>query len=111
MGARHRDRRRSKQRPRGRHAIARTAPGCGADGDELRDGDGLEATQAIRQECPETQVLILTSYGSPELLRRASAAGAAGYFLKDVDPDNLVTAIRAVRHGRPWSARRWRSTS
>jgi len=67
---------------------------------EMRDGDALAATQAIRQECPETQVLILTSCGSPELLRRASAAGAAGYFLKDVDPDNLVTAIRAVRHGR-----------
>ena len=67
---------------------------------KMRDGDGLEATQAIRQECPETQVLILTSYGSPELLRRASAAGAAGYFLKDVDPDNLVTAIQAVRHGQ-----------
>jgi len=67
---------------------------------KMRDGDGLEATQAIRQECPETQVLILTSYGSPELLRRASAAGAAGYFLKDVEPDNLVTAIQAVRHGQ-----------
>jgi DNA-binding NarL/FixJ family response regulator len=67
---------------------------------QMRDGDGLAATQAIRQECPATQVLILTQYGSPELLRRASAAGAAGYFLKDVDPDNLVTAIRAIRHGR-----------
>ncbi len=66
---------------------------------EWRDGDGLEATQAIRQECPATQVLILASHGSPELLRRASAAGAAGYFLKDVDPDKLVTAIQAIRHG------------
>jgi len=87
----------------GREAVVRTRelqPDVVLMDLKMRDGDGLEATQEIRRECPGTQVLILSTYGSPELLRRASAAGAVGYFLKDVAPEQLVAAIRAARHGR-----------
>jgi len=62
-------------------------------------GDGIEATEETRRSCPETQVLILTVYGELDLFRRAAAAGAAGFVLKDITTKNLVAAIRAVYRG------------
>jgi len=66
----------------------------------MEEGDGIEATRAIRQRCPKTQVLILTVHADQELFRRAIAAGAVGYVLKDISPENLVRAIRAVYSGK-----------
>lgn len=63
-------------------------------------GDGIEATRMIRQRCPKTQVLILTVYADQELFQRAVAAGAVGYVLKDISPQNLTNAIRAVHSGK-----------
>jgi len=65
----------------------------------MPDGDGIEATEEVRRCCPETQVLILTAYGELDLLRRAAAAGAAGFVLKDITTENLAAAIRAVYRG------------
>lgn len=62
-------------------------------------GDGITATRAIRQQCPRTQVLILTFSPDPELFRKAAEAGAVGYVLKDITAENLVKAIRAVHNG------------
>ncbi len=36
----------------------------------MPDGNGLEATRAIRKECPDTQIVILSAYGNPEFLRQ-----------------------------------------
>ncbi|HEX2712270.1 MAG TPA: response regulator transcription factor, partial [Candidatus Acidoferrales bacterium] len=66
----------------------------------MPESDGIEATLAIRQRCPTTQVLILSVYADLELFRKAAAAGAVGYVLKDITPANLVNAIRAVRNGK-----------
>lgn len=63
-------------------------------------GDGIAATRAIRQRCPETQVLVLSAYSDAELLRKAAEAGAVGYVLKDISPTNLANAIRAAHGGR-----------
>lgn len=63
-------------------------------------GDGIEATRAIKQRCPRTQILILTVYADLELFRKAVAAGAVGYVLKDITPANLASAIRAVHNGK-----------
>lgn len=62
--------------------------------------DGAEATQAIRQCCPQTQVIILTSFKEEELVQRALQAGAIGYLLKDVEADQLAEAIRLARAGK-----------
>jgi DNA-binding NarL/FixJ family response regulator len=67
---------------------------------KMPGGDGIEATRVIRQECPATQVLILTVYSEPGLFRKAIAAGAVGYVLKDISPENMIRAIRAVHQGR-----------
>jgi NarL family two-component system response regulator LiaR len=63
--------------------------------------DGAAATRAIREQCPDIQVIILTSYKEKELVQGALEAGAIGYLLKDASADGLAAAIRAARAGRP----------
>ncbi len=65
----------------------------------LPDQSGIQACREIRQRCPSTQVLMLTSYGDEELVTEAVAAGAAGYVLKQLSTDDLLDAIRAVGKG------------
>jgi serine phosphatase RsbU (regulator of sigma subunit)/DNA-binding NarL/FixJ family response regulator len=63
--------------------------------------DGAEATHAIRQRCPEIQVIALTSYREKELVQGALEAGAIGYLLKNVSTEELADAIRAAHTGTP----------
>ena len=58
--------------------------------------DGAEATRLIRHKWPQVQVLVLTSFQEPELIRGALQAGAIGYLLKNVSADELGDAIRAA---------------
>jgi two-component system response regulator DegU len=58
--------------------------------------DGLAATRAIKQEFPDTAVLILTSYKDPDYLFEAIDAGAAGYILKIASPQEMIEAVRSV---------------
>jgi DNA-binding NarL/FixJ family response regulator len=60
---------------------------------------GVEATAAIVRRHPEAKVVVLTSFGEAERVHAALAAGAAGYVLKDADPDEVVAAIRAAVDG------------
>ena len=62
--------------------------------------DGAAATRAIRQQFPQVQIIVLTSFKEGELIRNALEAGAIGYLLKDVSADELVGAIRAAQAGR-----------
>jgi two-component system, NarL family, response regulator LiaR len=66
----------------------------------LPDMDGATATRAIRQQSPQVEVIALTSYKEPELIKSAMEAGAIGYLLKDVSADELAHAIRAAHAGR-----------
>jgi NarL family two-component system response regulator LiaR len=63
--------------------------------------DGAQATKAIREKCPDIQVIALTSFKEQELVQGALEAGAIGYLLKNVDADELAGAIRAAHAGRP----------
>jgi CheY-like chemotaxis protein len=56
---------------------------------------GIEATRAIKAELPRTGVLVLTAHADQEMLLEAIRAGAAGYVLKGVRPDELVGLVRA----------------
>jgi DNA-binding NarL/FixJ family response regulator len=60
---------------------------------------GVEATEAIARAHPEVKVVVLTSFGEVERVHAALAAGAAGYLLKDADPDEVATAVRAAAAG------------
>jgi NarL family two-component system response regulator LiaR len=63
--------------------------------------DGAAATRAIRDRCPQIQVIALTSFKEKELVQGALGAGAIGYLLKNVSADELAEAIRAAHAGRP----------
>jgi DNA-binding NarL/FixJ family response regulator len=59
---------------------------------------GVEATRLIKQDFPETAVLILTTFDDDESILGAIAYGASGYLLKDISGAKLSEAIRdAVR--------------
>ncbi|NEA86672.1 response regulator transcription factor [Streptomyces sp. SID7958] len=64
--------------------------------------DGLEATRRIGADrtLDAVRVLVLTRYEADEYVFEALRAGAAGFLLKDIDPDDLRTAIRTVSAGR-----------
>ena len=63
--------------------------------------DGAAATREIRSKYPDIQVIILTSFKEQNLVEEALEAGAIGYLLKDVSAEELASAIRAAKHGKP----------
>jgi NarL family two-component system response regulator LiaR len=63
--------------------------------------DGAQATRAIRQRCPDIQVIALTSFKENELVEGVMEAGAIGYLLKNLSADELAKAIREAYAGRP----------
>ena len=61
--------------------------------------DGVEATAEITAEHPDVRVLILTTFDLDEYAFAALRAGASGFLLKNVPPEELVAAIRTVASG------------
>ena len=61
--------------------------------------DGIEATRIIREERPETAVLVLTSFSDVRRITAALGVGAAGYLLKDTSAEDVVRGIRAAAEG------------
>jgi DNA-binding NarL/FixJ family response regulator len=66
---------------------------------QMPDLDGPAAIAALRQQAPEVQVLVLTTYGTDADITRAVDAGATGYLLKDAPREQLFSAIRAAAKG------------
>ncbi|MBN1303487.1 MAG: response regulator transcription factor [Anaerolineales bacterium] len=62
--------------------------------------DGIEAIEQIMVFSPATSIIVLTSYTEDEYLFSAMRAGARGYLLKNVEPEDLVNAIRAAIRGQ-----------
>lgn len=62
--------------------------------------DGVEATRRILAHDPQARVLILSSFGEDDQVFPAIRAGAQGYLLKDIQPRELVQAIRATYQGQ-----------
>jgi len=62
--------------------------------------NGTEATAAIKQILPDTQILILTSYGTSSDLSRAFKNGATGAITKSLPKEELLSAIRSVAAGQ-----------
>jgi DNA-binding NarL/FixJ family response regulator len=65
----------------------------------LPDLSGIDAMMAIRAECPDARVIILTTFEGDVEIQRALQAGARGYLLKSTPPSELVQAIRQVHAG------------
>jgi len=66
---------------------------------EMPGRDGIDAAAELHRDFPECRVLILTTFGRPGLMRRAMAAGASGFMLKDARAEELAVAIRRTAAG------------
>ena len=66
---------------------------------EMPGLDGIEATRRINASREHTQVVVLTSFSDRARILDALDAGAAGYLLKDADPEELLRGIRAAAAG------------
>ena len=62
--------------------------------------DGVAAITAICTESPSTRIIVLTTYEGDEDIYQGLRAGAKGYLLKDAQPEELLSAIRAVQQGQ-----------
>ena len=65
----------------------------------MKEGDGLQCLPQIKAVSPETGVIMLTTYANPGYLARSIFDGASGYLSKDIDPGQVVNAVRAVAAG------------
>jgi two-component system, NarL family, response regulator NreC len=68
----------------------------------LPEGLSLAAIPELRAECPETQIVVLTMQNEPAYARKALAAGALGYVLKEAAESELVEALRRAADGDPY---------
>jgi DNA-binding NarL/FixJ family response regulator len=66
---------------------------------QLPDISGIECTAQLKQLMPSVQIIMVTVYEDTERIFKALRAGACGYLLKRCSTDELIQAIREVRHG------------
>jgi two-component system NarL family response regulator len=66
----------------------------------MKPMDGVQLTQAMREQNANARVILLTTYDTDEEIFRGLRAGASSYLLKDVDSARLADTIRAVHAGR-----------
>ena len=71
----------------------------------MPDLGGVEALIAIRAEFPDARVIMLTTFEGEEEIRRSREAGARGYMLKSLPPDEMAQVIRQVHAGETWVLR------
>jgi len=63
--------------------------------------NGIEATELLRRNHPNMTILVLTTFSEKDYVVSAVRAGANGYLLKDIDPDQIAEAIRQSVQGFP----------
>jgi DNA-binding NarL/FixJ family response regulator len=61
--------------------------------------DGIQATKIIKTELPEIKIMMLTSFSDQDHVIPALEAGASGYQLKDIEPDELINCIKKIMSG------------
>lgn len=79
--------------------IGRLLPDVAVLDARLPDGSGIALCGRIRERHPQVRSLVLTSYDDEEAIVAAIQAGAAGYVLKEVQGDSLLSAVRQVGEG------------
>ena len=81
-------------------AIRRLAPDVAVLDFRMPGLDAMQILNAVTRDRLSTRVLIVSAFGDPALVYRAVQGGAAGYFLKESDGDEILDAIAAAARGR-----------
>ena len=63
---------------------------------------GAEAVGVITERHPSARVLIITMFKQGSLIQRALQEGAAGFMLKESDPEDLISGIRTIANGKTY---------
>ena len=66
----------------------------------LPDGNGIDTMISILEEFPAARIIILTMFEGDVEIQRALKAGASGYILKNMSPEDLLQVIRSVHAGK-----------
>lgn len=80
-------------------AILELRPHVAVLDERLPDGSGIEVCRHVRAVDPSIKGLVLTSSDDPDIISNAILAGAAGYVLKQIESNSLVSGIRLVAGG------------
>jgi DNA-binding NarL/FixJ family response regulator len=67
----------------------------------LGSDDGLDAIKPIREACPDTRIVMLSSFDSPTYIARAVSSGACDYLLKTASRRELIEAVTNAAQGTP----------
>lgn len=68
----------------------------------LRELDGIEATKLIKENNPNSKVIMVTSHEGDQEVFASFSSGADGYAVKESKPEQIYIAIEAVCHGDAW---------
>jgi two-component system, NarL family, response regulator LiaR len=68
---------------------------------EMPNQNGIELTQELREKHPEVRVIMLTAFSDSERVFSALKAGAVGYLLKNVSPDEILATVERAAAGEP----------
>ncbi|MGN7876593.1 response regulator transcription factor [uncultured Roseateles sp.] len=66
----------------------------------LPDADGVELIQLVRERCPESRSMVLSTFGDSKHVMRSLRAGARGYLLKDEIQPSLVEKLVSAHNGQ-----------
>ncbi|MCL4394274.1 MAG: response regulator transcription factor [Chloroflexi bacterium] len=79
--------------------VARELPDVAVFDIQMPRLNGLAATRRVKEQIPDTRVLILTAYEDEPYILDALRAGACGYLLKTASSDDLIHAVHAIAAG------------
>lgn len=65
----------------------------------MPDMDGIDVARRLKDDAPDTRIVVFTSFSDRDRIVKALDAGAIGYLLKDAEPDEIHGAIRAAARG------------
>lgn len=82
------------------HACQRECPDVVLLDIQMPHVDGITTAHRLRNACPTTQIVALTSFSDEKSVQGMFEAGAIGYILKDVSGDELVQAVRGAHAGQ-----------
>jgi len=80
--------------------VARTNPDVVLMDVRMPRMDGVKATRLIRERFPAVKIVILTTFDDDDYVFQALQNGAVGYILKNIESEELITAIKAVHNGQ-----------